>query len=422
MLDRRTFTLLLGGAVAAPTVAHGRTPGRTAKRRAGGSTVFYSAVGPELSLYDMNVGEATLAKKSTVSVPANIQYVWPHPSKPLIYVVSSNRTASFVGDKNFANAFRIDPATGTLAPHGAPHVLPSRAIHACVDKAGEFLLTAFNDPSSLTVHRINPDGTLGAAVPQPNSLDTGKYAHQIRVTPDNRHVIMVTRGNNAPEDKVVHPGSIKVYGFKGGVLSNAAAIQPGDGMAFGPRHLDFHPTRPWVYVSIESQHKLYVYRRDAATGVAREPMFVKETLAAGATPGPRQHSGAIHVHPNGRFVYLTNRDSGTVDFEGRKVSGGGQNNVAVFAINQATGEPTLIQTADAQGIEMRTFSIDPSGRLLVAASIRPVAVRDGGAIKTVTAGLSVLRVGSDGRLQLARKYDVDVGGESQWWSGMVTLA
>ena len=151
-------------------------------------------------------------------------------------------------------------------------------------------------------------------------------------------------------------------------------------------------------------------------------MFVKETLAAGATPGPRQHSGAIHVHPNGRFVYLTNRDSGTVDFEGRKINGGGHNNVAVFAIDQRTGEPTMIQTADAQAIELRTFGIDPSGRMMIAGSILSVPLRDGSTVKTVPAGLSVFRIGGDGKLAFVSKYDIDVGAVSQWWSGMVTLA
>ena len=192
-------------------------------------------------------------------------------------------------------------------------------------------------------------------------------------------------------------------------------------MRFGPRHLDFHPTQPWVYVSIESQNKLYVYRRDPATGLAREPLFVKDTLPDPNARGPRQHAGAIHVHPNGRFVYLTNRDSGTVDFEGNKVSGGGHNNVAMFAIDQTTGEPTLIQTIDARAIELRTFAIDPSGRMLVAVSIRAVPVRDGETVKTLSAGLSVFRIGEDGKLDFVRKYDVDVGDKTQFWSGMVTL-
>src|SRR5258705_362974 len=109
-------------------------------------------------------------------------------------------------------------------------------------------------------------------------VDNAKFAHQIRPTPDNQHVIMVTRGNNAPSDNPVNPGSIKTFSFKNGVLANLAAIQPGDGMNFGPRHLDFHPTQPWAYVSVESQNKLHVYKRDAATGISREPLFVKETL------------------------------------------------------------------------------------------------------------------------------------------------
>ena len=104
------------------------------------------------------------------------------------------------------------------------------------------------------------------------------------------------------------------------------------------------------------------------------------------------------------------------------MSGGGHNNVAVFAIDQTTGAPTLIQTIDAHAIELRTFALDPSGRMLVAASIRPVPVRDGETVKTVPAGLSVFRIGADGKLDFVRKYDVDVGERTQFWSGMVTLA
>jgi len=65
------------------------------------------------------------------------------------------------GDTHLAHAFRIDPGSGTLTPHGAPQALPSRPIHCCVDVTGEYLLTAFNFRSAVTVHRINRDGTLG---------------------------------------------------------------------------------------------------------------------------------------------------------------------------------------------------------------------------------------------------------------------
>jgi hypothetical protein len=94
----------------------------------------------------------------------------------------------------------------------------------------------------------------------------------------------------------------------------------------------------------------------------------------------------------------------------------------VFSINQSTGEPTLIQNIDGHGIQLRTFAIDPSARMMVAASIQTLPVRDGGTIKTLSAGLTVFRMGGDGKLAFARKHDVDVGSKTQFWSGMVTLA
>jgi 6-phosphogluconolactonase len=417
MIDRRTFTTLLVGGIAVPSVSFAQA--------AKANNVFYASVGPELTVYGVDVDNATLVKRGTVSTPVNIQYAWPHPSKQYLYVVSSNGgpgSSGLAGDTHVANAFKIEPTTGTLTPHGVQLTLPSRPIHASVDKAGEYLLTAYNDPSGLTVHRINKDGTLGERVNQPGPLDTGKFAHQIRVAPDNQQVIMVTRGNNAPTDNPVNPGSIKVFSFKNGVLANLAAIAPGDGMQFGPRHLDFHPTQPWVYVSVESQNKLYVYKRDAATGLSREPLFIKETLSEPSSKA-QQAAGPIHVHPNGRFVYLTNRAFWLTDFEGKKVFAGGENSVAVFAIDQATGEPTLIQNAEGHANYLRTFGIDPEGRILVTASVWPMPVREGTEIKTIPAAIGVFRIGGDGKLEFARKYDIDATAQKQqFWAGMVTLS
>jgi 6-phosphogluconolactonase len=417
MVDRRTFTALLAGAIAAPKTSFAMNSKN--------NPVFYSAVGPELTLYSVDVDNATLDRRGTVSTPANIQYAWPHPSRRYLYVVSSDGgpTASGAkGNTHAANAFAIDSTTGALAPHGGTIVLPSRPIHTSVDKSGQYLLTAYNNPSGLSVHHIRADGTIGERVEQVEKLDTGIYAHQIRVTPDNSQVILVTRGNNAPTDNPADPGSIKVFAFNDGLLKNLAAIAPGDGMHFGPRHLDFHPTQPWVYVSIESQNRLAVYRRDATTGLSRDPIFVKDTLSD-PTSKLRQAAGPIHVSPDGRFVYLTNRAMWLTDFEGKKVFAGGENSVAVFAIDQATGEPTLIQNADAHANYLRTFGIDPEGRILIAASVWPMPMREGKDITTLPAGIVVYRIGSDGKLGFARKYDIDAStAKQQFWAGMVTLA
>jgi hypothetical protein len=90
--------------------------------------------------------------------------------------------------------------------------------------------------------------------------------------------------------------------------------------------------------------------------------------------------------------------------------------------HQATGEPTLVQNIDARTNHLRTFAIDPSGRLLVAASIQPIAVRGENGVGTLTAGRIVYGIGDDGKLTFVRKYEVDTGKVLQFWSGMVTLA
>src|SRR5256712_9269600 len=143
--------------------------------------------------------------------------------------------------------------------------------------------------------------------------------------------------------------------------------------------------------------------------------FRAETLAEPNNIRARQAAGTVHVHPNGRFLYGANRAEATAEFQGKQVFKGGENSIVVYALNQSTGEPTPIQHIETQKIHPRTFHIDPSGRLLVAQHNLPVNVREGDAIKTLPAGLSVLRMGDDGKLTLLRKYDIDVGARTMFW-------
>ena len=129
----------------------------------------------------------------------------------------------------------------------------------------------------------------------------------------------------------------------------------------------------------------------------------------------------MHVHPNGRVLYGVNRADTTREFEGQKVFIGGENTLAVYSISQSTGEPTAIQHIDTHGIHCRTFHIDPSGRMLVAAHDVPVLVREGAGVKTVPACLSVFRISPDGKLEFVRKYGVDTRDQIMFWMGMVPL-
>jgi 6-phosphogluconolactonase len=418
-MNRRTFSTLLAGSVAAPTLSSS-VWAQTGKKMA-----LYSGVGTEFTHYEVDVEGAALKRLGSVKLPDGTQYAWPHPNRKFLYVTSSTNRPGMSGNTHHVAAFRIDPS-GALTPHGEPIALAHRPIHNSIDRSGEFLLTAYNIPSSATVHRLKADGMIGEAVPQPAGLDCGIYAHQILAAPGNQSVLLVARGNNATPTTPEDPGGLRVFGFKDGVLSNKASVQPGNGLGFGPRHLDFHPTQPWVFVSIERQNQIYVYRLTPDGGLSPQPLFVKSTIL-----GTDKHvstAGPIHVHPNGRFVYLTNRASVTATanqerFEGRPVFNSNESSIAVYSIDQQTGEPTLIETAYAEGAHTRTFSFDASGRILVAGSLAPIAVRQGDKVSVIPAALSVFRVGDNGKLTFVRKYDIDTGSNlTQWWTGMVQMA
>jgi 6-phosphogluconolactonase len=146
-------------------------------------------------------------------------------------------------------------------------------------------------------------------------------------------------------------------------------------------------------VSLERQNALDLF--DRINGILSPvPRYRKPTLRR--TPVGRQAVGTVHVHPNGRTVYVANRAANAA----------GENSLAVFAIDQTTGEPTLIQHIDSHGVHPRTFHIDPSGRLMAVAHITGAA-------------LSLFRIATDGRLAFARSYDINVGNSTMWWMGMV---
>jgi 6-phosphogluconolactonase (cycloisomerase 2 family) len=382
---------------------------------------LYSAVGEELTHYDVDVEAATLTRRKTIKVPAVVQYAWPHPSRRYLYVATSNRGKGMQADFNHVSALAVDPASGALAIHGEPVPLRARAVHICLTADGTHLLSGHNLPrAGITVNRINADGTIGPEVMQPEGLEFGIYPHQVMAAPSTGTVMLIDRGNDAKNGKPEDPGALRLFRIKDGVLSNLAAIAPNGGYGFGPRHLDFHPTQPWVYVSLERQDKLYMYRMQ---GDSLEPAaaYTRDTLTDPANVKPRQLAGTIHVHPSGRFVYVMNRNDWTVDYQGRQVFGDGDNSIAVYAIDAQTGEPTLIQHADTRAFHVRTFAIDPSGRMLVAASIAPIAVREGDKVVDMPATLSVLRIGDDGKLAFVRRYDVETHGKIHYWMGMFGL-
>src|SRR5262245_52080954 len=372
-------------------------------------------MGEELITFGVDVERATLTRQSSLMLPGFVQEAWTSPERTFLYVAWSNGGSSYTGsgveprgDQHGVTAFRIDDR-GALHQQGPPASLRSRPIHITGDGPGRYLLVAYNDPSGVSVHAINTDGSVGGEVPQRVSIDAGVYAHQVRVLPSNRAVVVVTRGNEPTASSREDPGALKVFRYDAGALSNELSIAPQNGVGFRARHLDFHPTRSWVFLTLESQNRLQVYRR-TDEGLDPTPLFTVSTLSDGGANAQGQTTSTVHVHPNGRFVYVGNRGT---------PAAGRRNEIAVFRIDEATGEPSLIQNVDTHGFTPRTFALDPSGRLLVVGNQSSTPSRDGDSSTIVPANLAVFRVGSDGTLDFVQRYDVAVGRKPLWWMGIV---
>ena len=418
MLGRRRFNTLLAG------TAGWATAGPLGKASAQAPSWSRGAVHASLGarLYRIRRdGDSLVRDPRPLVLPAQVQEGWQHPSGRYFYIASSDqRTSTARVRHHYLNAFRVD-SSGDLQPLGGAVELPHRPIFITVDRSGEYVLSAYSFPSSLSVHRLNADGSLGDMVEQRANLDAGFYAHAVYLMPSNRAVLLPARGNE-PEPGVhtEDPGGLFVYGFENGQLTNKQTVAPNGGLAYRVRHADFHPSGRWVYVDIETQNLLHTYAIRADDTLSEEPLFVGTTLAAPEAYRGGQTTSSIRMHPtNGRTLYVANRGRGTETFRGEVVANGTENTISVFAVDADTGEPTLVQTIDSHSIAVRTMAFQPDGRYMVAASPEPGFVRVEGRLETVPAALTLYDIAEDGRLAFRSTLPVDTRGESMFWSGIV---
>lgn len=379
-----------------------------------GKSVYYTGAGETLTTWEIDVAGAALAQRSAVTLPAPAMYAWPDNARRFLYMVCSDGGPYPENTHHYATVWKID-GNGDLNPHGEPLVLPARPIHASLDRAGRHLLVAYNVPSSFTVHRIEADGRIGAEVPQERN-EFGLYGHQILATPNDNGVLMVCRGTDAGRTRPEDPGSLHVFAYDDGRLTHRREIALGDnGIGFGARHLDFHPSGRFITLCVERQSRLMVFDLSDDGDLTPEPLFDVNTLSRPSNG--RQAAGFIRMHPSGRFVYLSNRSFGRLDGDQRVVDDG-ESNLVAFTLDPETGEPSLLQHVDPGLFHIRNCGIDPSGKLLICTSIEPARMPDG-TIKPAT--LAALRVGDDGRLAPANTYPVEVGRRQIFWSGIVGL-
>ena len=416
MLNRRRFNALL----AATTTWMALGPRGTAIAQRPSRGAVYASV--DALLYRIRRDGNTLTRDPRpLILPAQVQEAWPHPSGKYFYVASSDqRTSTRPVRHHYLNAFEVN-SSGDLRPLGGAVQLAHRPIYITVDHRGEYLISAYSAPSGISVHRLDTDGSIGEQIEQAASANVGFYAHGVRVMPSNRAVLLITRGNEpVPGVSTEDPGALYVYGFENGQLTNKQSVAPNQGWAYRARHADFHPSGRWVYVDLEAQNLLHAYRIHADDTLSEEPVFVRTTLASPAASSGGQTTSSIRMHPtNGRTLYVANRGRGTEVFQGESVANGTENTIAVFSIDPQIGEPTLVQTVDTHSIAVRTMALPPDGRTLIAANTSPGNIRTQGRLETVPAALTLYDIEDDGSLTFTSKLDVDTGGETMFWCGVV---
>src|SRR3954463_6844588 len=143
MFNRRTFLSLAAGGITAPRLASAQQASR--------KVALYANVGADLTHYDVDVAGAELTRRATITLPAGVQYAWPHASRRYLYVATSSSASGYgpAGTEHHVTALRIDPATGAPPRPGGSIRLRSRPIHMTTDIPSENILVAFNNPSSL---------------------------------------------------------------------------------------------------------------------------------------------------------------------------------------------------------------------------------------------------------------------------------
>jgi len=309
--------------------------------------------GASKGIYVSTFDEATgaLSQPRLAAAIGNPGFLTMHPGKPIVYSVTGARTAD--------GAWKEDVAAFVMQQDGSLVLLNTRPsegngpCHITVDASGRVLLLANYNDGSVASYPIRDDGSLGPAASTIRHVgasvhpqrQAGPHPHGIFPGPTGSHAYAVDLGL----DKVV---IYRLDAASARLTPNEpahTATEPGG----GPRHLAFHPNGRYAYVNLEITYRVAAHRVDAATG-ALEGFQVISSLAPGESLEGNS-TAEIAVHPNGRFLYVSNR---------------GHDSIAVFAINPEDGSLRFMETTPSGGRQPRHFALSPDGRFLLAANQR----------------------------------------------------
>ena len=276
----------------------------------------------------------------------NPSYCAVSPNGEYVYAVNQ-----FRGDKpSTVSAFKFDKSSGELKFLNKQSSGGDGPCYVSVDATGKWVTVGNYTAGTLSAIPVDADGSLNGNVQL--ITHTGKsvhpqrqdkpHVHAVVFAPDNRFMLVPDLGL----DKIV------VYKFdakaKQNPLSEAkpafAATTPGS----GPRHVTFHPSLPYAYLIEEMAGYVsaYKYKKGKLEPIQRINSHPEDFKGD-------KGSADIHVSPDGKFLYASNR--------------GTANSIATYAINSKDGKLALKSIDSTRGTTPRNFVIDPTGNYLLVA-------------------------------------------------------
>lgn len=283
-----------------------------------------------------------LSALELVATTANPTWIALSHDKKHLYAVSERDT--------LAVPFSVDLNTGKLIPDRVQDSGGKAPCYLMADATGRCLVVAHYHTAIVAALPIQADGSLG----EPTTIipHTGKgvhptrqeaaHVHSANIAPDNRHVIVCDLGLDRVYTYVLDAAKA--------TLTPAATPYVQTAPGAGPRHSAFSADGRHVFVINELDNTLTCYAYDSTTG-SLTPSDTQPTLPADFTG--ENTTAEVRVHPNGKFVYGSNR---------------GHDSIAVFAFDAATGKLTPLGHTPTGGKSPRNFALSPDGKWLLAAN------------------------------------------------------
>ena len=296
-------------------------------------------------IYAVRLDDETGALSEPILVATATNPTWLEfsPNRKFLYTIHPS-SAQAIG-------FSLDVADVTnpkLTPLPAPNAAAAAApSHLAIDATGRTLLVANYADGYVAALAVRPDGTLGeptiirhSGQPGPHpTRQTKPFVHSVTVSPDNRHVVVCDLGLDKIFTYQLDPDAAKLTPAEPPFV----ATDPGA----GPRHFKFGADGKHACAINELGNTVSVYAYDAARG-ALTPRQTIPTLPADFKD--QNTAAEVRVHPNGKFLYGSNR---------------GHDSIVVYAISPATGLLTFVEHVPTGGKTPRNFALSPDGRWLV---------------------------------------------------------